>query len=130
MLSIKFHKFLRIGIGKIHSTQNRRELMKRIFSEASEAKYYYNKTSENGKLYVELAKLFGHLQYDKWGWDSSTEGFTKALGWTRKETGQQCDAHTVFRDILTALQGPPSSSRSKLISDIFQSVQIGEEAKC
>jgi hypothetical protein len=77
-----------------------------------------------------LGKLFGHLQNDAGELACSTVEFTKALGWTRKETGQQCDAHTVFRDILTALQGPPSSSRSKLISDIFQSVQIGEEAKC
>jgi hypothetical protein len=69
-----------------------------------------------------LGTLFRHLQYDKGEFACSTEAFTKALGWTRNETGQQADAHVVYRDILTALQGPPSSSRSMLINDIFQSV--------
>jgi hypothetical protein len=98
-------------------------LKNHIFSEALVAKYYC-KTNANARLYVELGKLFEHLQNDKWASACSTDGFTKALGWTREETGQQCDAHTVFRDILTALQGPPSapSFRSKDINDIFQSV--------
>jgi hypothetical protein len=71
---------------------------------------------------VELGKLFEHLQYDVGELACSTVAFTNALGWTRRETGQQSDAHMIFRDILTALQGQTSSSRSMLINEIFQSV--------